>query len=230
VVTLSLLAGCTQSASERGEALFSDSALSSAASNPFSCATCHDVTPTPTRLAPGYSLYDVVHRPSYWGGPVTNLLQAVNLCLVDFMRGRALSPDEVDGRALLAYLERLSPSPASPALPLTVVRDIADVPSGDPQQGEAFYAQACGNCHGAPHTGDGRLSDRVSIIPDETIANHGTDPRTGARLILIEKVRHGRYFGVFGNMPPFSLEALPDQTLGAILGYLEGFGLPPAGP
>ena len=46
--------------------------------------------------------------------------------------------------------------------------------------------------------------------------------------MTIEKVRHGKFFSVGGNMPLFSLEALSDAQLGDVLAYLEMFGLPPS--
>jgi thiosulfate dehydrogenase len=39
-------------------------------------------------------------------------------------------------------------------------------------------------------------------------------------VVVIEKTRHGRFFGVGGNMPLYSLEALSDEDLGALLAYL----------
>jgi thiosulfate dehydrogenase len=45
----------------------------------------------------------------------------------------------------------------------------------------------------------------------------GVDPS----LVVIEKVRHGRFFGIGGEMPLFSSEALPDPALGDLLEYLE---------
>ena len=55
-------------------------------------------------------------------------------------------------------------------------------------------------------------------------------PAKGTRPITIEKVRHGKYFGVGGNMPLYSLEALSDAQLSDILAYLEKFGLSPPPP
>ena len=40
------------------------------------------------------------------------------------------------------------------------------------------------------------------------------------QLVVIEKVRHGQFFGVGGSMPPYSQEALSDADLGALLAFL----------
>ena len=42
----------------------------------------------------------------------------------------------------------------------------------------------------------------------------------GVDLVIVEKVRHGRFFGIGGVMPPVPLEQLPDADLSALHGYL----------
>jgi thiosulfate dehydrogenase len=46
-------------------------------------------------------------------------------------------------------------------------------------------------------------------------------PGVEPSLVVIEKVRHGRFFNIGGDMPLFSQEALSDEDLGALLAYLE---------
>ncbi len=229
-LALALIAGCSESALQYGKSLYSSPSASDAASNAFSCATCHDVGTTPTGLRPGYTLYDAAARPTWWGGFETELLNAMNDCVTFFMAGDALAATDEKSRALHLYLESLAPDASSPALPLTVVQQIVDVPSGDPAEGKRLWDTGCANCHGAPHTGAGRLTTLASIVPDDSLSAHGTDPKTGARPVVIEKVRHGKFFMVGGKMPLFSLEALSDAQLGSILAYLETFGLPPYVP
>jgi thiosulfate dehydrogenase len=229
LVALVLVAGCgSRPALDYGRALFDDATVSSAPSNPFKCSTCHETTVAPTKQLPGYVMHDSAVRLAWWGGSVQTLLDATNQCVTQFMRGKPLAADDDKGRALFVYLASLSPDASAPTLPLTVVQNIVDVPSGDATQGKQTWDQSCGNCHGAPHTGDGRLSDVVSLVPDDSIQAHGTDPKTGARPVVIEKVRHGKFFNVGGNMPLFSVEAMSDAQLGDVLAYLEMFGLPPS--
>ena len=229
LVVALLAAGCgSQPAVDYGRSLFEDTSISSAASNPFKCSTCHEIGATTTKSLPGYTMYDAAVRQAWWGGQVTTLLDATNQCVTEFMRGKALAADDDKGRALFVYLASLAPDMTAQALPLTVVQNIVDVPSGDAGRGKMWWDQGCGNCHGAPHTGEGRISTVASLVPDDSIAAHGTDPVTGARPVVIEKVRHGKFFNVGGNMPLFSVEALSDAQLGDILAYLETFGLPPS--
>ena len=228
-ISMLLLAACGPTpARERGEELFSDPGFSASKSNPFSCATCHGTRQgsepdgDPDRVLPGYALAGAARRPAWWGGSYGTLLDAVNECYVSFMRGAALDAKNEDGLALLVYLESISPpgTEQSAALPLSVVKDIADVPNGDAARGAATYAQSCASCHGQIHSGEGRLSSLIARLPDDTIRDFGSDPKTGARAVAIEKARHGRYFGIGGNMPLYPIEALSDAQLGDILAYL----------
>ncbi len=211
-----------------GRDLFSSTSVSSAPPNRFTCATCHEIVSNPTKLRPGYTLFDAAVRPSYWGATIETLLEATNECLVQFMRSKPFDASDENGRALFVYLQSEAPDPSSPALPLTVVQNIVDVPSGDATAGESLFRNSCGVCHGDPHTGAGRISTEASIVPDASLQSFGSDPVKGARPVVIEKVQHGKFFNISGTMPLFSLEALSDVQLGDILAYLEGFGLPPS--
>jgi thiosulfate dehydrogenase len=227
LVLVSIVAGCgPESALNYGHGLFSDPTVSTAASNRFSCSTCHATTPGDTRPLPGYGLNDVAVRPSWWGGNAVVLRDAVNQCITDFMGGKALAASDDKGRALLVYLESLSPDRSAPALPLTIVQNIVDVPSGSASNGKVVWDTSCAGCHGAAGTSSGRISDVASIVPNDSIIAHGVDPKTGARPVVIEKVRHGKYFNVGGFMPLFALERLSEAQLGDVLAYLEMFGLP----
>jgi thiosulfate dehydrogenase len=227
-----LFAGCSEPALQEGRRLFSSPSLSPAGDNVFSCATCHDITTIQTRIRPGYTVYDAFHRSGWWGGNELTFFDSVNECVKQFMADQpnGLSPMDESGRALLVYLESLAPDASAPLLPLTVVQNIVDVPSGSAANGAAVWQQGCATCHGAPHTGQGRITPLAALVPDDSLAAHGTDPKTGARPVTIEKVRHGKFYNVGGRMPLFSKEALSDAQLGDLLAYLEMFGLPPSPP
>jgi len=209
-------------AADLGEQLFHDPGFSDSEYNDFSCATCHADRADARddqRIHSGYSLVDAAFRTSFWGGYETRLVDAVSFCMVFFMRGTAIEPTDPRGRALYEYLVASSPNRPSPALPLTVVANISSVPRGDSDHGADVWRGACQICHGAPHTGRGRISDLASVVPETSIEfadEIGADPD----LVVIEKVRHGQFFGVGGNMPLFSREALSDEDLGAMLAYL----------
>lgn len=234
VVLALAAAGCgrqsTVPALEHGRSLFSSPAFSPAESNVFACSTCHSVLAAgdPVLKLPGYTLFDAVARPSWWGKSYAYLLDAVNECYVEFMRGPRLGPGDTDGRSLLLYLQSLAPDASAPALPLTTVETLDktyydQLKGGDPVKGKATYTAACANCHGDLHSGAGRLGPKVSIIPEESIQQHGPGDGLhldGARPITIEKVRHGKFFSVGGNMAQYSLETLADADLADILAYM----------
>ncbi len=220
-----VLVGCggSSSAVDFGEELFQEARLSESQFNRFSCATCHASTPAPEggRINAGYSLHNVASRLGWWGGNETRLLDAVNFCYVSFMRGVSpLEPEEPKSRALYEYLVSISPGPEAPALPFTVVKDIVEVPRADAGRGAEVYRLACQTCHGEPHTGKGRLTEAASVLPEVVNDYDQLFPGIPKPLVVIEKVRHGQFFHVGGNMPLYSREALSDEDLGALLAFL----------
>lgn len=225
-----LVAGCerTLPAAELGERLFSSRTLSTSPFNAFSCATCHTVGSEPPaysagggrsgHITPGYDLFDVVHRGSWWGGYEVRLVDAINVCLVQFMGGGKLGPEDESARALYEYLAQHSPDDPASALPWTVVKDVTELRglAGDAAAGQDVYDRACKVCHGAPHSGAGRLGSKTSILPEDTVKVFGGT----ARAVVVEKVRHGKFFNIGGTMAPYSAEALGDQEIANILAYL----------
>jgi thiosulfate dehydrogenase len=213
-----------RTAVQRGALLFEDKAVSDAAFNPYTCATCHAVAADSTRTVPGAPMAGVVARPSFWGGHEVDLLRAVNHCLRWFMlQDEPWTGDEPQAQDIYAYLESLAAPPGEPEpAPFTVVVEISDVAAGDAGQGEAVYARACGTCHGAPHSGDGRLVPFAAVLPEDVLADHPLGEYTAVerRLVVIEKIRHGRFLGYEGQMPPFSREVLSDEDIGALLTFL----------
>ncbi len=207
----------------RGRAVFADPAFSESQFNVFSCATCHATDDRAPGVA--YSLAGTTQREAWWGGKVRTLRDAADFCWVYFMRGfPALDPTTDDARALFDYLASLAPpegtSAPLPALPLTIVEATTDPGRGDATRGAATYDRACRVCHGDPVTGDGRLGPDVVAIPGASqalAAQLGVD----ARLVVTEKIRHGQFFGVGGNMPFYPIEVLSDADLADLLEYLD---------
>lgn len=210
---------------EHGEALFYDAAIAGTIPSGYSCATCHDVEPgTSAIVRPGAVMAGVTKRPSYWGGQELELLRAINQCLHYFMaKDRPWTPEDTDARAMFVYLESISGEGSDTAPePFTVVRDIVDLPAGDPTRGAKVFDHACAFCHGAPKTGKGKPVSRAPALPDETLAAHPPDKYTDLerRLVFVEKTRHGGFLGYGGQMPPFSLEKLSDTEMADLLAFL----------
>ena len=204
-----------ESAAERGQQLFA------ADEHGFSCATCHtpEATTPKGRFLPGAPLAGVTTRPSYWGGQEDDLLRAVNDCRTLFQGAKTpLVATDAVAADLYAFLDSL-PGGSEPA-PFTVVAAVSDLPEGDQARGRSVFSSACGTCHGELGTGKGRISDELPVLPNEVLDEHRHFSEEDRRVIFVEKVRHGGFFGYGGRMPPFSLETLSDEQLSDLLSAL----------
>ena len=211
---------------DHGRALFDDPTVAGTEFNQYSCSTCHTGESAEDDLIrPGGSLRGVTKRPSFWAGQEIDLLRAVNACLYWFMLvDEPWTAEDEQARALYAYLESISQGPeGTEARPFTVVLNIADLPPGDAKRGADAYRRACAECHGEVHTGMDRLVNRAPVLPDQTLDDHPLGEYTAdeRRLVFVEKARHGAFISYTGQMPPFSLEALPDEDMADILQYLD---------
>lgn len=216
-------AGCNSpmKAADYGAVVFNDPRFAGTNLNAYACSTCHAVKENDTRLLAGHALTGTTARPAYWGGQIERLFDAVNFCYLQYMWGiKPLTVDEPRSRALYEYLHTLPPSSTEGVLPFTVVHTVAALPAGEAQRGKTTYELACQGCHGALHSGSGRLTTRANILPEVTQDYPALFPNVAPSLVVIEKVRHGNAFGVGGSMPLFSKEALSDEQLADVLAYL----------
>jgi thiosulfate dehydrogenase len=225
VLACSLVAGAAcqpTNAVDAGAALFADPRLSTSDFNAVSGATCHDIDDDDDdgRIVPGHPLRDAVFRPTWWGGNALSLKDAVDHCLVFFMREAPLEATSPQSRALYEYLLSTSTTRPAAALPLSIVENVASLPRGDPRRGAEVYDLACKSCHGDAFTGIGRLNDLISVVPDDSVS-FAEESGFPLSVVIIEKVRHGPFFGVGGTMPPFSTERLSDEDLSALIGFLD---------
>lgn len=234
------LGGCSADAetvrplAERGAAIARDPTVTRSSYNIFACTTCHAESPAGSRGRPGAALRGAARRPSFWGGEVLDLREAVTRCWTLFMRGDPADIGGPTGDALEEWLWSLSPEGSADgtgAVPLTWTDVVRDLPGGDPARGRAVYQRACAWCHGEIGTGRGRLNNRISRVPTDTVLYFDnpalipadTPRSTYFRTLVIEKVRHGSFLGFAGVMPPYAREVLSDAELADIVSAL---GLP----
>jgi thiosulfate dehydrogenase len=210
-------------AAELGSRLFASPAVSTSRFNHFACSTCHTVSAdggpvVRGRWDAGYNLAGVAGRPSWWGGASLELLDAMNDCIELFMGGRRLTAADDSARQLGAYLAANSPPGPQPAAPLTIVRVVTPLADlvGHAENGALIYTASCARCHGAPHSGSGRLDSSVSVLPEDTLHFFPTN----ARAAFVEKIRHGRFFNIGGVMPFYSVEAMTDAEVADVLAYI----------
>ncbi|MEI9949063.1 MAG: c-type cytochrome [Pseudomonadota bacterium] len=206
------------SAADQGRQLFESKALSESHLNDYTCATCHDAEAgTPPSKKPGGALAGVTLRTSFWGGQQADLLGSINACRNYFMGdNQPLAASDEQARSLYAYLASLEPGDAKPT-PFTIVTSIEALPRGAAGRGQTLFVQSCMACHGVMHAGVGRLSEKIPILPEDTIAAHAEYSARVQRLVFTEKIRHGLFLGYGGVMPPFSAELLSDEDLSDLL-------------
>jgi thiosulfate dehydrogenase len=238
-IVVAFVGGCdpeTEVEPQAGDAVAHGRALFHAPLDPTAedddvwCATCHatgEEAESPGRILPGGSLAGVVHRPTFWGGAENDLLRSVNHCRTYFMlETEPWTASDVEARAIYAYLAAISGgAQGREAVPFTVVGAVSEVGPGDPERGRQVYAASCFACHGARTTGISKQVIAAPTLPEDTLAAHPLGEYTEAerRLVFIEKIRHGGFLGYGGQMPPYSLEVLPDSELADLIAYL---GLP----
>ena len=215
--------GGSRPAVELGERLYNDAALSTSDFNDFTCATCHSAIADEGVLrTAGFPLANSAHRPGWWNRKTPQYLDAVNACLVFFMRSEAIEPGDPYGDALYEYLVSISPEDPSPEVPFTVVRTVPIPAAGAATAGQAVYDASCRNCHGDPVTGNGRLTPAATALgPDLSSLYDTMFPGISHDVIVAEKVRHGNLFGIGGNMPFFAVERMSDGELADLLAYLD---------
>jgi thiosulfate dehydrogenase len=220
-----LLAGCGDRevpAAEIGQERFADRKVSTSRFNTFSCASCHAVDPAapvvvPGRLDSGYNLAGAATRQSWWGGGSTTLLDAINVCVKEFMGGAPLLRDSDDARQLDAYLEVGAPAMGTPAKFsfVRITTPLAEL-KGDAARGGEAYQKACYRCHGEVHTGKGHSTGAATVIPESSTSTFGAE----ARAVTVEKIRHGRFINIGGVMPFYTVEAMSDQTIADLLVFM----------
>jgi thiosulfate dehydrogenase len=229
VIAALTLDSCVErvSAERRGQELFSSPALSNSRFNQYSCASCHRATPNdrPDAVLPGGLLAGSTARPTFWGGTVSSLEDAVGLCFDKFMRGGRFDPTQssaVDLYAFLLSLER-APGAVTAAVPFTIPRTTQPPGPGDSARGQRVYQRACAVCHGALRQSNRPIS-YATVIPDDTEREHGAAQGytiETLRQVVVEKARHGSFLGFAGTMPPFSTELLSDQDLADMVAYVS---------
>lgn len=207
---------------DHGRALFNGEVGSGSPLNDYACSTCHLAEPDAgdTRMLTGATLAGAPLRPTFWGGQENDLLRSINNCRFYFMlNSQPWAAEDEEAEATYAYLVSL-PGGDAGAQSFTVVSGVTDVAPGDGARGAQVFASACSACHGAAHTGEGRISERAPTLPEQTLMDHVGYSADDKRLVFVQKVRHGGFMGYGGTMPPFSLEALSDAQLGDLLSFL----------
>lgn len=208
--------GCDPSlpaVADRGTVLFQQPV---AGGNSFACATCHaEMEPAADGLRRvGHPLSGAVRRPTFKNGELTELRDAVNSCLVEWMRAEPLEEADPDWAALRGYLEAIDdPESSADAVTFEIVPPPDDLTGGAVDAGRETFNHTCSTCHGV---------DAVGTVRAPSLVGSGLEAVTiAARTRLSGNPGSEVYEGLTGGAMPFwSLSRLSEPELLDVVAYL----------
>jgi mono/diheme cytochrome c family protein len=214
MMALALAVGCGDSSSPAvfGEALYMEPHPDG---NTFACATCHALAePAPDGVRrPGHSIGDAANRPSYKNGQLTELLDAVNSCRVEWMVAPAFEETDARWLALLEYLSKSAGTSEAPALTYEIVQPPIDLEGGDETAGQELFNTSCMACHGVDAVG----TDRAPVLRGPLL-----DAETIARRIRTSGTTNSEvYEGLTGGRMPFwAADRLSNEELRDVVAFV----------
>jgi len=193
--------------------------------NTFTCATCHALRePADDGLRRvAHPLFDAAHRPTYKNGALTEMREAVNSCLTEWMNAEPWEEQDPRWLALEQFLDSQAPEGAVSPLRFEVVPPPFGelLEGGDAAAGRVLFDASCSSCHGEGGVGTQQAPP---------VGDRGLDPA-----YVAERVRtSGRpdspvYEGLTGGIMPFWAEdRLSDDELRDLVAWLSRGG--PADP
>lgn len=123
--------------------------------NTFACATCHaiDEPAEDGMRRVGHRLGDATRRPNYKNGELTQMRDAVNSCLTEWMRADPWEETDPRWIALHAWLDEQATTDSAPPVEIQIVQPPEDTDGGDPEAGRALFNTSCAFCHGTDAVG-----------------------------------------------------------------------------
>lgn len=147
--------GCSGNGAPDGEALYRQPL---AGGNSFACATCHALEePAADGIRrPGHQIGDAIRRPSYKNGQLTELREAVNTCLVEWMTAEPWAAADERWLALRAFLDARAPAGPAEPIQIQIVEPPQDLTGGEAVRGGVLFNSSCIGCHGMNAAGTER--------------------------------------------------------------------------
>lgn len=185
----------------------------------FSCASCHAMSETDGLAVdairrPGHSMENVTQRPTFKNGQLSELLDAVNICVTEWMNGTALAENDPDWINLNNWLsDQATVDNAEPILS-EVVDPPQSLSGGDETNGRELFNETCIVCHGFDGEGT-QLAPQITGLglSTELIANR---VRTSGR------ADSAAYVGLTGGVMPFwAADRLSDGELIDIIAFVS---------
>lgn len=191
--------------------------LSSAST--FACASCHAMSETDGFASdgfrrPGHSLQDSSKRETFKNGLFTDMLDAVNTCVTEWMNATAWTSDDTDWINLLNWLDDQSDVETAAAVVIDVVAPPVDLTGGDADNGRALFNTRCIVCHGF---------DGVGTLLAPMITDVGLEADYIARRVRSSgRSDSETYVGLTGGVMPFwGADRLSDGELVDIIAFIS---------
>ncbi len=117
--------------------------------NSYTCAHCHArVEPATNGFArPGHPLGDATGRSSYKDGQLTELIDAANSCLDEWMNAEPWDESSSDWLALEAWLDSHAPPGVAKNVDIQITTIPNDLSGGDASAGRETFNTSCAICH-----------------------------------------------------------------------------------
>jgi mono/diheme cytochrome c family protein len=183
--------------------------------NTFACATCHALEePASDGIRrPGHSIGDAANRPTFKNSQLTELLDAVNSCRVEWMAAPPFGSKDARWVALSDYLSSVSGDSGAPALMYEIVVPPDELGGGNEMAGQDLFNESCVVCHGVDANGTVRAPAlRGDLLDAETIARR-TRTSGAADSAVYEGLTGGR-------MPFWAADRLSDDELRDIIAFV----------
>lgn len=186
--------------------------------NTFACATCHALSePAADGLRRvGHPIGDVAARSSFKNGQYSELRDAVNTCVTEWMLAPALEEDDPRWTALQAFLTERAPESA-PAIRYQIVEPPNDLEGGDVAAGMELFNLSCSTCHGI---------DAKGTTQAPALYRTGLSRETIARRVRTSgPVDSATYRSLTGGRMPFwGQDRLSDGELLDLVAFVEMLG------
>lgn len=200
--------------------------------NQLACQDCHSIqenanltSTADAKIRAGHPLFNAINRTSYKNGALTELIDAANVCLSDWMKVPSVNQwteSSDDWQNLKQYLALQSDlgatNTATQNINFQIINPPSDLNGGDAIQGQIAFNETCAVCHGINGVG-------TSKARKITNRNLSTD-YIAQKIRLSGPSNSNIYTGLNGGvMPFFAQDRMTDQTLINIATYTAN-GLP----
>lgn len=191
-------------------------AISSAST--YSCASCHAIAETDGFASdglrrPGHPLLNATQRPHFKNGALTSMLDAVNICVTEWMNAPPWKSSDTNWINLRNWLQDLADSPTGKPVTIDVVASPKALGGGSTDAGRELFNKSCIVCHGKDGIGT-QLAPKITqrgLLPDYISSRVRTSGNSNSKA----------YTNLTGGIMPFwGANRLSDGELADIVAFV----------